>query len=159
MRSLLKIAPALIALLILLAGCGSTPLASSSSDADAKRFEPAMNSALIYIYRPTGYGGHGVSTMWVDGRLIGESLPETFFRVPVRPGRSRITGSGADQGRLEIETRPDGVYFVEAQVAGETQSEANTIYRRVSPEAGKAAVAACCRLLETWRPGQPRINF
>ncbi|MEO7727259.1 MAG: hypothetical protein ABIS45_08400 [Burkholderiales bacterium] len=87
MRNILKFAPVLVAALTLLAGCGSTPLAPASRDADAKRFEPAMNSALIYIYRPTGYGGHGVSTLWVDGRLIGESLPETFFRVPVRPGR------------------------------------------------------------------------
>ena len=157
MRNILKLAPVLA--LALIAGCGSTPLASPSRDAEAKRFEPAMNSALLYIYRPAGYGGRGVTTMWVDGRLVGESLPETYFRVAVRPGRNRITVSGADQGRLEIETRADGVYFVEAQVAGETQSEANTVFRRVAPETGKAAVAGCCRMLETWRPEQPRINF
>jgi len=24
---------------------------------------------------------------------------------------------------------------------------------------GKTAIAGCCRMLETWRPGQDRFNF
>ena len=145
-------------MLALLAGCASTPEASLGSDADAKRFDSAPNAAIIYIYRPTG-AGHGVSTIWVDGRLVGETLPRTFFRVAVRPGRTRITTSAADPGRIEFDTQVDGVYFVEAQVAGETQSESITNFRRVTPEAGKSTIAGCCRMLETWRPGQQRLNF
>jgi hypothetical protein len=146
-----------VTVLALVAGCASTPEASLSSDADAKRFDPAMNAAVIYIYRP--YADRGVSTLWVDGRLVGESLPKSYFRVAVRPGRTRLTTSGADSGRLEVTTRADGVYFVEAQVAGLTQSEAMTSFRSVNPETGKTAIAECCRLLEAWRPGQNRLNF
>ena len=156
----MRIEPIVSALIVLafLAGCASTPEASLSSDADAKRFDSAMNAAIIYIYRPIG-AGQGVSTIWVDGRLVGESLPQTFFRVVARPGRNRITTSGNDQGRLELNTAREGVYFVEAQVAGITQSEASTLFRQVAPELGKTAIAGCCRMLETWRPGQDRFNF
>ena len=158
MRNVHRIPVVIGMLLAFIAGCASTPEASLSSEADAKRFDSAMNAAIIYIYRPIG-AGQGVSTIWVDGRLVGESLPQTFFRVVARPGRNRITTSGNDQGRLDLETQREGVYFVEAQVAGITQSEASTLFRRVAPEVGKAAIASCCRMLETWRPGQERLNF
>ena len=142
----------------LIAGCASTPMASPETEADAKQFNPAINAAIVYIYRPIG-SGPGVSTIWLDGRLVGESLPETFYRVAAQAGRNRITTSGNDSGRLEFDTRSGGVYFVEARVTGETQSEANSRFRLVNQQAGETAIKACCRMLETWRPGQPRLNY
>ena len=149
---------AIVLALAILSGCASTPEASITSDADAKRFDTAANAAMVYIYRPIG-GGPGVSTIWLDGRLVGESLPQSFFRVAARPGRNLITVSGNDPGRLEFDTRADGIYFVEARVEGETQSEAISRFRLVPPETGKTAIVGCCRMLEAWRPGQPRLNF
>ena len=140
-----------LAMIALLTGCASTPLASLEADREAKRFDSAPNAAMIYVYRPKGYGGHGVSTIWINDRLVGQTLPETFYRVPVRPGRARINVSGHDPGRLEFDTEAGGVYYVEAQVAGEAQSESNTVFRRVAPEIGQPAIQSCCRLLETWR--------
>jgi hypothetical protein len=159
MYNVLRIAFPLITAIAVLAGCAATPLASNESDADAKRFETATNAAIIYIYRPTGYGGHGVSTVWVDGKLVGETLPSTFFRIAVRPGRNRVAAGGNDMGRIEIDTKADGVYFVEAQVAGESQSESATTFRAVAAETGKSMIQGCCRMLETWRPGQWRLNY
>jgi hypothetical protein len=158
MHNAARIIPLVSFLLLLVAACASTPEASLTSDADAKRFEPAINAAIVYVYRPVG-AGHGVSTLWVNDRLLGETLPLTYFRVPVRPGRTRIAAAGGDSGRIEFETQRDGIYFVEAQVAGESQSESSTIFRRVLPETGKSAIVNCCRMLETWRPGQQRFNF
>lgn len=143
---------------LVLAGCASTPMASPETEADAKQFNPAINAAIVYIYRPIG-SGPGISTIWLDGRLVGESLPETFYRVAARAGRNRITTSGNDSGRLEFETRSGGVYFVEARVTGDTQSEANSSFRLIDPEVAKALVERCCRMLDTWRPGQPRLNY
>ncbi len=143
---------------LVLAGCASTPMASPDSEADAKEFNPALNAAVVYIYRPIG-SGPGISTIWLDGRLVGETLPETFFRVPVRAGRNRITTSGNDSGRLEFNTQSGGVYFVEARVSGDSQSEANSRFRLMDANVGKADVERCCRMLETWRPSQPRLNY
>ncbi len=159
MSGLLKIISALVLLSAMLGGCASTPEAAPASDAEAKQFESALNAVIIYLYRPLGPSGRGISTIWIDGRLIGETLPTTFFRVAVRPGHNRISGSGADTGRLEIDTKAGEVYFVEMQVRGESQGDSSTVFRLVAPEAGKAAILGCCNRLETWRPGQRRFNF
>ena len=118
MHSILRTISALVLLPALLGGCASTPEAPPGSDADAKRFEAAFNAAIIYLYRPYTAGDRGISTIWIDGRLIGVTRPRTFFRVAVRPGHNRIAASGADLGRLELDTQAEGVYFVEMQVSG-----------------------------------------
>ena len=118
-----------------------------------------LNAAIIYLYRPQGPGGDAASTVWVDGRLLGETLPTTYFRVPVRPGRNRITTSGNDVGRIEVDTRAGEIYFVEMRVLGESEGGTTTIFRSVAPAAAKAAIVGCCHMLEAWRPGQSRINF
>ena len=142
---------------LLLGGCAATPLASRESDADAKRFDPTLRGAVIYLYRPDIRGG--VSTLWVNNRLLGETVAGTYFRVPVPSGRSLITASGSDMGRIAIDTRDDGIYFVEMQVHGESESDSRTIFRSVPEETGKQAIARCCALLENWRPGQERFGI
>jgi len=138
-----------------LAGCSTTPEASPQSDADAKRFETAARASIIYLYRADLWGG--VSTIWIDDRLIGQSVAGTYFRVSVRPGRHRIAVSGSDQGRIVIETTEDSVHFVEMRVYGDSEGAYTTIFRSVSPELGKSTIAKCCGLLENWRPGQSRF--
>ena len=154
-----RLTSALLALTAFLGGCAATPGASPASDAEAKRFESAPRAAIIYLYRPAASGGRGPSTVWVDGRLVGQTLPASYFRIAARPGRNLITASAGDAGRLEIDTQADAVYFVEMQVFGETESESSTVFRGVAPEVGKAAIQRCCTLLETWRPGQPRLMW
>ena len=158
MPSIPRIALTLVALLALLGGCAATPEASIQNDAEAKRFESAPRAAIVYLYR-ADTPSSATSTLWVDDRIVGQSLPATYFRVAVRPGRNRITAFGPDQGRLEIETREGGVYFVAMQMTGDGESSPNTIFRSVPPEAGKAEILRCCTMLETWRPGQWRVPF
>jgi hypothetical protein len=156
MVRILRITPALVLLLAILGGCASTPESSPQSDAEAKRFESAPRAAIIYLYRADTPGGSGTSTIWVDGRIVGQTLPATYFRVPVRPGRNRISAYASDQGQLEIETRQDGVYFVSMRVAGTDETAPNTLFRSVAPEVGKPEIVRCCTMLEVWRPGQWR---
>ena len=144
-------------LAVLLGGCAATPLASRERDADAKRFEPALRAAVIYLYRPD-IGG-GFSTLWVNNRLLGETVSGTYFRLPVRPGRTVIAASGSDMGRIAIDTREDGVYYVEARVRGESESDSTTIFRSVAEETAKQAITRCCVLLDNWRPGQERFGI
>jgi hypothetical protein len=151
-----RTALALVLLLAVLGGCAATPEAAPESDADAKRFESAPRVAIIYLYRADNPGSSATSTIWVDGRIVGQTLPATYFRVAVRPGRNRIAAFASDQGRLEIDTREGGVFFVAMQVGGNMETPGNTIFRRVPPEAGKAEILRCCTMLETWRPGQWR---
>ncbi len=143
---------------LLCGACAATPEASPVDDATAKRFEPAHNASILYLYRSDG-PSNGVSTIWVDGRLIGQSVPFTYFRTATRPGRHTISASGHDHGRLHIETRANEVYFVSMNVLGESEGDSTTIFSQVASEPAEAAILKCCTLLESWRPGQWRVNF
>jgi hypothetical protein len=139
----------LAAAVMLVAGCASTPQASRESDAEAKRFVSHPNASTLYVYRDDFGGAEHDSTLYVNGRLIGATLPGTFFRVNLRPGRQLLQGSGADNGRLLVTTRPGEIRFVSLKVSG-----GQSLFSDVDPDSGRTKVSACCVLLENWAPGQ-----
>lgn len=140
----------------LLTGCAATPEALPIDDATAKRFESAPGTAIVYLYRADPPGGRGTSMLWLDGRLVGELLPRTYYRVSVRPGKNLLTAYSSDQARLEFETRGGEVHFVAITTFGEDGS-GGSMFRNVSPEIGRTQIERCCTLLETWKPGQNRM--
>ncbi len=129
-----RTALALVLLLALLGGCAATPDAPPASDAEAKRFESAPRAAIIYLYRADNLS-HASTTVWVDDRIVGESLPATYFRVAVRPGHNRISAFAGDQGRLEIDTREGGGFFGAMQVGGDFEDLATNLLGRDSGRA------------------------
>ena len=149
MRALLALLFAMIAL----AGCASTPQASRERDAEAKRFLPRPDAAVIYVYRddfPTiGGESSNDSVLYVNDRLIGATLPMIFFRFDVRAGEHLLRGVARDQGRLTLNTRDGELYFVSLQVVG-----GRSVFRLVDAETGKRDILRCCSLMENWEPGQ-----
>ena len=146
-----------VLLLALCAACTSTPQATRERDAEAKRFEPVTRDAVIYIYRPGIVMAGPETTLWVDNRLVGSSLPGTFFRVIVFPGRNLIDTSPPDSGRLAISTLASEVTFVEMRSEGGPNGAPVSRFRVMAPEEAKAAIAQCCSMLETWHHNQPRL--
>ncbi|MCC7082728.1 MAG: hypothetical protein IT530_18850 [Burkholderiales bacterium] len=146
-----------VSTLALLSACASTPLATPERMAEATRFEPVTREAVIFIYRP-GFALSGPeTTLWVDSRLVGSSLPGTFFRVIALPGRNVIDTSPPDTGRIEVTTQGNDVTFVEMTTRGGTNGSPSTRFRVMSPQQAKAAIVDCCWMLETWRYNQPRL--
>ena len=146
-RSRLQVTVA--ALLALLAACASTPEASPELDREAKRFDTHPGSSTIYVYRTDTPSLQDDSVLWINGRLIGATLPRTFFQIHLNPGLQRLAGYGVDNGTLVLDTRPGEAYFVRLQVlAGHSRFEA------VAPDRARSELPACCALLENWRPGQ-----
>lgn len=138
-----------LAVLLTLGGCASTPQASRERDADAKSFETHPNAATLYVYRGPFNTEWDHNVLYVDGRLIGSTVPGTYFRINVVPGRHTLHGTGHDLGHLTIDARPGSIYFVDlAVIAGHSS------YRTVTAAEGRKAVAECCVLLENWSPGQ-----
>jgi hypothetical protein len=137
------------ALIALAGGCASTPQGSVERDTDAKQYATHPGSATLYIYRPDIGDSDSDTVLWVDGRLVGATLPKTYFRVNVVPGKHTITGMGHDNGKLTLETRPGELYFVSVlNIAG------NSLFWQVPAEIGRQAVNRCCALMENWAPGQ-----
>ena len=144
---------ALLVAMIALAGCASTPQASRERDAEAKRFLPRPDAAVIYVYRddfPTiGGESSNDSVLYVNDRLIGATLPMIFFRFDVRAGEHLLRGVARDQGRLTLNTRDGELYFVSLQVVG-----GRSVFRLVDAETGMRDILRCCSLMENWEPGQ-----
>jgi hypothetical protein len=135
-----------------LSGCASTPQASPERDAEAKRFVAHPASAAVYVYRSDFRSGDDdwtQSVLWIDDRLIGQTLPGTYYRVDLRPGAHRLRGDGPDQGRLTINTAAGQVYFVRLNVVTGTSR-----FTLVDPATGRKENLGCCALLENWAPGQ-----
>jgi len=142
----------LVVAIFALAGCASTPEASRERDTEAKQFQARPDSAVIYVYRSDFASTEMASddtVLYVDGRLIGATLPLTFFRFDVREGAHLLHGYGHDQGRLKLETRAGEIYFVSLQAAGGVSD-----FRRVDAATGKRDILRCCSLLDNWAPGQ-----
>lgn len=146
-RSLIALFFAAAALLA--AGCASTPQATREHDAQAKRFETHPGTAAVYVYRSGRDRLADASVLYLDGRIIGDTLPGAYFRIDAQPGRRVLHGAGADLGRIPFDARPGRLYFIETHVV-EGQSQ----FRTVPEEIGRERVAKCCALLETWAPGQ-----
>jgi hypothetical protein len=151
--------PLILCALLLCAACASTPEATPERDAEAKRFEPVTRDSVIYIYRPDTPGKTEAIALYVNRRVLGSSLPGTFFRVIVLPGPTVIETFPADGGYIEVETQGNDVTFVEMRDYGGLDNNPMVHLRRMPPEAAKAAILECCSMLETWRPGQPRLLF
>jgi hypothetical protein len=142
----------LVATIVALAGCASTPQATTERDAEAKRFLSRPDAATIYVYRIDFAFEERASqdtVLYVDGRLIGATLPGTFFRFDVRAGEHLLHGYGHDQGTLRVVTRSGELYFVSLEATGGT-----SLFRLVKPETGKRDILRCCALMEDWAPDQ-----
>ena len=140
---------ACIALVLVVAGCASTPQATRERDADAKQFSSHPGSSTVYIYRPDSDIPDSDTVLWIDGKLIGATLPRAYFRVNLDPGEHKLSGMGLDNGALTIETRPGELYFVALYVLS-----GHSRFWVVPPEIGQKAINRCCEMLENWAPGQ-----
>jgi hypothetical protein len=138
---------AVVALLV--TGCASTPEAPADRDAEAKQFLTHPNASTIYVYRIDVEPTDDNVILYIDSRLIGETLPRTYFRIDTVPGRHVLSGTAADLGKLELATRPGALYFVELTVAA---GQSN--FGLVLEEVGRKRILECCTLLENWAPGQ-----
>lgn len=139
----------ILGLVLCVAACASSPQASREQDADAKQFGTHPNAATIYVYRSALDRLEDQTTLYLDGRIVGETLPGTYFRLDAAPGRHVLQGIAADTGRFTVDTRIGELYFVELTVV-----EAQSHFRLVSDEVGRNRILRCCALLENWAPGQ-----
>ncbi len=128
---------ALLALLV--SGCASVPMASPEEDRVAKQFRPTPGKATIYLYRNEIFGGAIAMQVMLDGRPMGQTGPETYFRWVVEPGRHTISVAAENVAELSIDTRPGGIYFVWQEIKMGLFM-ARTRLELVDPQRGMAGV-------------------
>ncbi|MCP5306766.1 MAG: DUF2846 domain-containing protein [Chromatiaceae bacterium] len=102
-------------LALVLGGCASVPMESVEQSMDAKQFNPPpANKAGLYIYRDSSFGAALKKDIWVDGRCVGESAPNTFFYEVVGGDVAHTisTESEFSPNNLAINTDAGKNYFV-----------------------------------------------
>tara|TARA_R110002124_G_scaffold128157_19_gene288735 strand:+ start:33040 stop:33492 length:453 start_codon:yes stop_codon:yes gene_type:complete len=130
-----------VAAAVMLTGCASVKMESASADLARKEFKaPAPDMSAVYIYRDGVLGAALKKDIRVDGRLIGESAPNTYFFVELTPGPHTLaTESEFSDNELLLEAEAGKNHFVEQYIRmGAFVGGANL--RIVSEETGKAGV-------------------
>lgn len=90
LKKLLILLP--LTILSFLTGCASVPMASLDEDNIKKQFTaPAQGTSGIYIYRNTNLGGALKKNVYLDGKLIGETAPMTYFFKRVESGEHTLS--------------------------------------------------------------------
>ena len=103
-------------LVLLLSGCASVPMASMDQDTKAKDFSPAPNKASMYIYRNERFGAAIPMTVSVNGKALGQTAAQTYFRLNLTPGKYNVESHAENVSNLPLTTEAGKNYFVWQEV-------------------------------------------
>lgn len=140
----LTFGPIVLLFSLLLSACASVPMAPPDVDMQKKAFSPPTEGvAGIYIYRNSNIGGALAKSVYIDGKLIGETAPMVYFYKQVNAGQHKLsTESEFGENDLVLDTEAGKNYFVHQYMkfgllVGGAGLEA------VSEEEGKKGVLEC----------------
>ena len=77
----------------------ASPFASSTSDAEAKRFVPPQGEGNVYVSRPGEVTILGQPTPYgvtLDGKEVGGIMPNMYFCLSLKPGAHTLAVSSQD---------------------------------------------------------------
>ncbi len=103
-------------LVLLLSGCASVPMAPMDQDIKAKDFSPAPNKASLYIYRNESFGAAIPMTVSVNGKALGQTAAQTYFRLNIIPGKYSVESHAENVSSLSLTTEAGKNYFVWQEV-------------------------------------------
>jgi len=107
------LACALLATAAGLAGCGHAPLAPASADTTAKLMQPpAQGRAVIYLFRNSPPSAGWVIPVTLDGKDMGVTGAQTYFRWEVGPGEHMIISRTVDWSGMVINAEAEKTYYV-----------------------------------------------
>jgi len=107
----------LLAGAILLLACAvsaqaADPSAGTAAETQARLFQPVPDKAVIYLLRDRGDLFRFEIRVLLDGRDMGSTSPNSYFRWEVPPGNHVIVSDTDPPAVLELSTQPGGLYYV-----------------------------------------------
>ncbi|GGI19142.1 hypothetical protein GCM10008066_17600 [Oxalicibacterium faecigallinarum] len=128
---------------VLFTGCASVQMESKEASQKAKEFaKPSAGNSGLYIYRDSFVGKALKKDIWVDGKCIGESAPDVFFKTEVAGNKDHkiSTESEFSPNDLSLFTEEGRNYFIRQYIKlGAFVGGAGL--ELIEEEKGKAAVA------------------
>ncbi|HEX6929490.1 MAG TPA: DUF2846 domain-containing protein [Gammaproteobacteria bacterium] len=130
------------ALVLLSSGCASVPLADAGADANAKTFQVPVDKSAIYVYRNETFGAAVKMPVVLDGKAMGSTAANTYFRWIVDPGQHTIISRTENDAKLTIDAKPGEDYYVWQEVKMGLWSAGSQLHK-VSEAEGRAGVREC----------------
>jgi Protein of unknown function (DUF2846) len=134
----------LLAMVVLVTGCASVPMTSSEDDAKAKLFSAKPDKSTIYVYRNESFGSAIVMTVSLNGKVAGQTGPQTYFVWEVDPGSHEIASHTENVSTLKLTTEAGKTYYVWQEVKMGAFM-ARSLLQQVDEETGRKGVLECKR--------------
>lgn len=98
-----------------LSGCASVPTMDQTAALEAINGNPPEGQARIYIYRDDPLGQSLYKDLYVDGKCLGETAPNTFFYADVEGDKDHFvsTESEFSPNHLFIHTKANEKYYIQ----------------------------------------------
>jgi hypothetical protein len=98
----------------------AVPLAPAWQDRWAKSVRPPAGYGAVYVFRDEYLGGEILITIKMDGEVVGETSPGTYFRWDLPPGEHVLeaytTILTSDRSTLRINVSPGAAHYVWQQM-------------------------------------------
>lgn len=127
------------AMILLLTACASVPMASMDQDSKAKEFAPVPNKATLYIYRNESFGAAIPITVSVNGKVLGQTAAQTYFRLNVIPGKYSVESHAENVSNLPLSVEAGKNYFVWQEIKMGMWT-ARSLLQQVDEKTGRAGV-------------------
>jgi len=128
----------------LLGGCASVNLAPPEQDSQAKQFRSKSNVSQVYIYRDQILGSALSIPVKVNGKLLGNTGPKSYFLIEL-PAGNHVSDSQEGKSTLKLTTRRGRIYFVRQEIVMGFVS-GNTKLSVVDAATGKEGVGKSKRI-------------
>ncbi|ELX11478.1 hypothetical protein Jab_1c00610 [Janthinobacterium sp. HH01] len=135
---------AVVVSVLVMTGCASINKAPATVDAESKLFKPNPATSQVYVYRNETLGAALSMPVTVDGKLAGNTGPNSFFKFDLPAGAHKITSQGTES-ELTINTEVGKLYYVWQEVKMGLMSGGSKL-QLVAEEVGKKAVAECAQI-------------
>ena len=151
----MKKAILIISFICLLVSCATTHMAKTDKAPDLT-FQP--DKATLVIIRGTFFGGGIVFWNYLDGRLIGETMGQTYFVTYVTPGPHYVVVATENTCVAHFDFKPGKAYFLGQGVTmGVWRARASGFYP-MTPEDAANAMKDCSYLEYDPKTGQEDMD-
>ncbi|TAA46944.1 DUF2846 domain-containing protein [Corallincola spongiicola] len=126
---------------LLASGCASVKQASPELDAAAKEFKKDPATSQVYVYRNETLGAALSMPVTVNGKLAGNTGPNSFFKFDLPAGEHELTSQGKESV-LNITTENGEIYYIWQEVKMGAFS-GGSLLQLVGEQEGQQGVKEC----------------
>ena len=135
------------ALLLLVTGCATAPMAPADKDIEAKKFESNKDTGAVYIYRNETFGAAIPMDVAINSKTLGHTAAKTYFKLDLSPGSYNVESRAENTSAITLDVKPGISYFLWQEVKMGIIS-ARSKLQLVSESVGKQGVLES-RLINT----------